>query len=102
MIITTGDVKDKEYEILGIVSGNEVQTKNVFKDLGAGLKHIVGGSLGSYKKLLTESRQKAIDGMIEEAKALKADAIIWVRQNTSSIVSGASEISMLGTAIKFK
>lgn len=100
MIISTGDIPNK-YEIIDIVSGNAVQSKDIFKDLGASLKGIVGGKLGSYKKLLQETREMAIEEMKEKANVLGADAIIYVRQTTSSIIQGASEISVLGTAIRF-
>ena len=48
LLITSNDIPGKEFEALGLVSGNTVQSKNVFKDIGAGLRNIVGGEVGSY------------------------------------------------------
>lgn len=101
IILSTGDIKE-EYEILGLVFGNVVSSKNVFKDMGAQLKSIVGGKIGSYQKLLTESRNTAKNKMIESAIELDADGIIFIKQSTSSIMQQASEVSFMGTAIKFK
>ncbi len=102
IILTTGDITNKEYEILGLAVGNAVQAKNIFKDIGAGLKSMVGGKLGSYKKLLAETRKIVFEELKHNADKMGADAVIWIRQSTSSIMPGASEIAVIGTAIKFK
>ncbi|MFC1856302.1 YbjQ family protein [Thermodesulfobacteriota bacterium] len=86
-------------EHYGIVSGSTVRAKNVFSDIGAGLKNMVGGELGNYTKLLNESRHQATERMIEQAKQLGANAIINVRFATSSIAQGASELYVYGTAV---
>ncbi|BDV02342.1 MAG: hypothetical protein HPAVJP_2310 [Candidatus Hepatoplasma vulgare] len=101
LMLSTGDIK-KDYDILGLVFGNSVSSKNVFKDMGAQLKSIVGGKIGSYEKLLFESREKAKNQMIKNAILLKADGIIFIKQSTSAIMQQASEVSFMGTAIKFK
>ena len=91
-----GKVINEHY---GIVSGSTVRAKNVFSDIGAGLKNMVGGELGNYTKLLNESRQQATERMIEQARRLGANAIINVRFATSSIAQGASELYVYGTAV---
>lgn len=102
MIITSGeDIPNKKIkEILGIVEGNVVQSKNVFSDIGASFKTIVGGEIKTYTELISNARKIAQERMIEEAKKLKADAIICMRFSTSSIMQGASEILAYGTAVK--
>lgn len=70
---------------LGIVQGSTVRAKNVFRDIGAALKHLVGGELRSYTDLLNESRQGALERMQSEALALGANAISNVRVSTSTI-----------------
>ena len=104
MIYTnTPDVPGKEIvEILGVVTGNVVQSKHVGKDILAGFKSIVGGEITSYTEMLTEARQKAITRLVEEALKFDADAVVNLRFTTSSIMSGCSEILAYGTAVKLK
>ena len=87
-------------ERLDVVYGSTVRSKQVGKDLFAGLKNIVGGELTAYTELLEESRQEAIDRMIVKAEALGADAVVGLRFSTSSIAQGASELFVYGTAVK--
>ncbi len=84
---------------LGIVQGSTVQAKNVFRDIGASLKNLVGGELKSYTNLLNEAREAALDRMKQEAEALGANAILNVRFSTSTITQGAAELLAYGTAV---
>ena len=84
---------------LGLVLGSTVRAKHAGKDILAGLKNIFGGELGGYTELLSEARQEATDRMIEQARAIGANAVINVRYSTSSIAAGASEILAYGTAV---
>ncbi|MBL4853449.1 MAG: YbjQ family protein [Robiginitomaculum sp.] len=84
---------------LGMVQGNTVRAKHVGRDIMAGLKNIVGGELTGYTELLTESREESVSRMIEEARALGANAILNVRFSTSSVSAGASELYVYGTAV---
>ena len=100
---TTSEVPGREIvEILGVVTGNVVQSKHVGKDIMAGLKTIVGGEIESYTEMLTEARQIAISRLVEEALKLEADAVVSLRFTTSSIMSSSSEILAYGTAVKLK
>ncbi len=87
-------------EILGVVTGNVVQSRHVGKDIMAGLKTIVGGEIGGYTDMLTEARQVAINRMVKEALKLDADAIVNLRFSTSSIMKASAEILAYGTAVK--
>lgn len=89
-------------EILGIVTGNVVQTKHVGKDIMAGFKSLVGGEINSYTQMLTEARQTAIKRLVASALDLNADAVVSLRFATSSIMSNASEILAYGTAVKLR
>jgi uncharacterized protein YbjQ (UPF0145 family) len=104
MIYTnTPDVPGREIEeILGIVTGNVVQSKHVGRDIMAGFKTIVGGEIKSYTDMLTEARHKAISRLVEAALELDADAVVNLRFTTSSIMSSAAEILAYGTAVKLK
>jgi uncharacterized protein YbjQ (UPF0145 family) len=75
LVISTGDIK-KNYEILGLVGGSNIRTKNVFKDFGAAFKSLFGGELRSYQKLIEETRTLSMNETIKQAEELGADAII--------------------------
>jgi uncharacterized protein YbjQ (UPF0145 family) len=104
MIITTTEkIPDKEIsEILGIARGSTVRARNIGRDIFAGLKNIIGGELSEYTKLQAESREQALQRMIEDGERLGADAIINIRISTSVITQGAAEILAYGTAVKIK
>ncbi len=104
MIVTTGyDIPEKKIvKILGIVRGNTVRARNIGRDIGAGLKNIIGGEIKTYTDMASDSRDEAYNRMVNEAIKLKADAIIGMRFMTSTIMSGASEMLAFGTAVKLK
>jgi uncharacterized protein YbjQ (UPF0145 family) len=104
MIYTTTDmIPGREVtEVLGVVTGNVVQTKHIGKDIFAGLKSIVGGEISEYSDMLTKARQTAISRMVKAALELDADAVICLRFTTSSIMTNASEVLAYGTAVKLK
>jgi uncharacterized protein YbjQ (UPF0145 family) len=84
---------------LGMVQGNTVRAKHVGKDLLAGLKNIIGGELKGYTELLNEAREEATERMVEQAKAIGANAVVNVRFSTSSVAAGAAELFVYGTAV---
>jgi uncharacterized protein YbjQ (UPF0145 family) len=89
-------------EHFGLVSGSTIRAKHVGRDLMAGLKNLVGGELKGYTQLLHESRQQALDRMIEQARQLGANAVVNVRFSTSSVAQGAAELYAYGTAVHIK
>jgi uncharacterized protein YbjQ (UPF0145 family) len=89
-------------DILGIVKGNTVRARHLGRDIAAGLKHLVGGEIEQYTKLLDEARQEAVDRMVEDAVKLQADAVVGIRFSSSSLMQGASEILVYGTAVILK
>ena len=101
LLTTTENIPGKQYEIIGVVKGNMIQTKNIGRDLTQGLKSVVGGELKNYVKMMNESRAIATKRMVEEAEELGADAIVAMRYVTSMITAGAAEITAYGTAVKF-
>ncbi|MBQ7503838.1 MAG: YbjQ family protein [Ruminococcus sp.] len=102
LLVTTETISGKELETLGLVSGSMVQSKNAFKDIGAGLKSLIGGELGSYTKMMQEARDVATQRMVDQAKQMGADAVVNVRFASSAVMEGAAEIMATGTAVKFK
>ncbi len=101
LVVTTDSIPGREiHEALGISSGSTVQSKNAFKDIGAGFKSLVGGELKSYTDLMNKARNEAIRLMIEDAKRLGADAIVGFKLQTSAVTAGASEVIAYGTAVR--
>ena len=84
----------------GLVSGSTVRTKHIGRDIMAGLKNIFGGELKGYTELLKESREDALERMMEEARTLGANAVVNVRFSTSSVAQGAAELFAYGTAVQ--
>ena len=89
-------------EILGIARGSTVRARNIGRDIFAGLKNIVGGEIEEYTKLQAQSREQALQRVVEDAEKLGADAVINIRMTTSVIMQGAAEILVYGTAVKLK
>ena len=102
IIITTGNKipTKKIIKILGIVKGSTVRTRNIGRDIGAGLKSIVGGEVKTYTEMTMSARDEAFNRMINQAIELGADAVIGVKFTTSMIMTGASEMLAYGTAVK--
>ncbi len=104
MLITTQD-NVEEYEIaetLGMVKGNTIRARHVGKDIIASLRTIVGGEITEYTKMIAESREQAIDRMVEDARSIGADAIVCARFTTSPMMQGAAELLAYGTAVKIR
>lgn len=103
IIVTTDSIAGKEItETLGLARGSTIQVKHIGKDIMAALRHIVGGELAEYSKMLEEAREKAINRMVMDAENMGADAVINVRFMTSMVMTGAAEILAYGTAVKIK
>lgn len=101
-LVTVETLQGVNYEALGVVTGSTIQSKNMFADLGQGLKGIVGGELKSYTGMMEKARNQATERMIAQAQQMGADAIIGVRYTTSAIMAQAAEVLVYGTAIRFK
>ncbi len=101
-LFTLDYIPGKEFEAIGIVQGNIVQSKDLGKDLLAGLKTIVGGEINDYTDMITEARAVATGRMIQQAVAQGADAIVGIRYGSSAVMQGAAEIIVYGTAVKYK
>ena len=78
VLTTTETIGGKNLETLGLVKGSTIQTVNAFRDIGAGLKTLVGGELTKYNEMMNNARALATKRMVEEAQTLGADAIVCV------------------------
>lgn len=104
MLITTQD-EFADYtivETLGLVKGNTIRARHVGKDIMAGLRTLIGGEIIEYTKMLAESREQAMDRMIEDAESKGADGVVCVRFTTSSVMASSAELLAYGTAVRLK
>lgn len=84
---------------IGLVKGNTIRARHVGRDIMASLRNVVGGEISDYTKMMAESREQALDRMIEDAEKQGANAIVQVRFATSMVMQSASEMLAYGTAV---
>jgi len=100
ILVTTPSIEGKIIKKnLGLVKGNTIRARNIGRDILALLRNIVGGEIKDYTKLMAQSREQAMDRMIEEAESMGANAIVNIRFSTSYIMQSAAEILVYGTAV---
>ena len=92
ILVNTDYISGKELEMLGLVKGSTIQSKHVGKDIAQSFKTLVGGELKAYNEMMDDARSIATKRMVEEAKELKADAIVNIRYASSAIMQGAAEV----------
>lgn len=107
MIITTTDgAPGREvYESMGVVAGEAILGVNIFRDLFAGIRDIIGGRSGGYQKALREAREHAMADMEAEAAAIGADAIIGVDIDYEAVDTQKGAmllVSCNGTAVRLR
>ena len=102
LLVNTDYIPGKDFEVLGLVKGTVVQSKNFGKDFMAGMKTLVGGEIVGYTEMLVEARQIATKRMVDEATALGADAVVNIRFGSSAVMQGAAEVICYGTAVRYR
>ena len=102
ILVNTEYISGRETEMLGLVKGSTIQSKHIGKDILESFKTIIGGELEAYNEMMDEAREIATRRMVMEAERLGADAVLNVRYATSSIMQGAAEVIVYGTAVKFR
>ena len=101
MIITTSEQIEgrKIVKTIGLVRGSTIRARHLGRDIMAGLRGVVGGEITEYTKMMGESREQAIQRMVEDAEKQGANAIVGTRFTTSMVMTNASEILAYGTAV---
>ena len=100
LVVTSPEIPGRKIvRTLGLVCGNTIRARHVGKDIMAGLRNLVGGEVVEYGKLLSESREQALDRMKAKAKKRGANAVISLQFQTSVIMGGAAEMMAYGTAV---
>jgi len=101
MIITTSEqvAGKKIVKTIGIVKGSTIRARHMGRDIMAGLRGIVGGEITEYTKMMAESREQAIQRMVQDAEKQGANAVVSMRFTTSMVMQNASEILVYGTGV---
>ncbi|MEW5814310.1 MAG: YbjQ family protein [Spirochaetota bacterium] len=100
ILVTTENIPGKKIvKVLGLTRGNTIRARNLGRDLMAVFKNIVGGEISDYTKLMAESREQAIDRLIEDAEKMGANAVVALRFATTSVMQSAAEYLVYGTAV---
>ena len=103
ILASTEIIPGKKIEkILGLVRGNTIRARHLGRDIMAGLKNIVGGEISDYTKMMAEAREQALDRLIEDAETLGANAVVALRFTTTTMMHGAAEFLVYGTAVVCK
>ncbi|MCX7823513.1 MAG: heavy metal-binding domain-containing protein [Syntrophobacterales bacterium] len=103
IITTTPNVEGKRIiAYLGIVTGEAVMGANLFRDLFAGIRDIIGGRSGAYEKELRRAREAAFKDLMEAARELGADAVVGVDIDYEVLgeKNGMLMVTVSGTAVK--
>ncbi len=100
LLVTSDEIPGKRItKVFGLVKGNTIRARHIGRDVMAKLRNLAGGEIVEYTKMMAESREQAIDRMIQEAKALGANAVVTVRFTTASMMENAAELLVYGTAV---
>jgi uncharacterized protein YbjQ (UPF0145 family) len=103
LVVTMNDIPGYEVtEVYGEVFGVLARSRNLVSTIGAGLKSIIGGEIGGYTKLLSDSRIQATERMKEAAAKKGANAVIAMRFDTGEIGNNMNEVAAYGTAVKVR
>ena len=101
ILVNTDYISRKELEMLGLVKGSTIQSKNLGKDITQGLKTLVGGELKAYTEMMNEARALATKRMVSEAEQMGVDSFVNIRYASAAVMQGAAEVIAYGTAVKF-
>ena len=101
ILVNTDYIAGRTLEMLGLVKGSTIQSKNIGRDISQSFKTLVGGELGSYTEMMNAARELATQRMVKEAEGLQADAVVNVRYVSASVMQGAAEVMAYGTAVRF-
>lgn len=105
LVVTTPSIEGKQVaEYHGLVTGEAILGANVFRDLFASIRDIVGGRSGAYEEELRKAKDIAIDEMVQQAQSLGANAVVGVDLDYETIGGGSGNMLMVsasGTAVRY-
>ena len=102
LMINLQDIKNKDYEIIGLVSGSVAYSKHVGKDFIAGFKNMVGGELTTYTEMIEDAKGAALNKLRTNGERLGADAILGIDYTITNMQQGSAlVVNVIGTAVKY-
>jgi uncharacterized protein YbjQ (UPF0145 family) len=105
LVVTTPSIEGSQIaEYHGLVTGEAILGANVFRDLFASIRDIVGGRSGAYEEELRKAKDIAVDEMVQQAQSLGANAIVGVDLDYETIGGGSGNMLMVsasGTAVRY-
>ncbi|MEU5053028.1 YbjQ family protein [Streptomyces sp. NPDC021096] len=100
LVVTTNDVPGYRVErVIGEVFGLTVRSRHIGSQIGAGLKSLVGGELKGLTKTLVETRNQAMERLVQQAKARGANAVLMFRFDVTEAADVGTEVCAYGTAV---
>jgi uncharacterized protein YbjQ (UPF0145 family) len=103
IITTSGQVEGHTIaKTIGLVKGSTIRAKHLGKDIIAAFRGMAGGEITEYTRMMAESREQAIQRMVEDAEKQGANAVVGMRFTTSMVMQNAAEILAYGTGVVLK
>ncbi len=104
MIITTSEQVEGRAitKTIGLVKGSTIRAKHLGKDIIAAFRGIAGGEITEYTRMMAESREQALQRMVQDAEKQGANAIVGMKFTTSMVMQNAAEILAYGTGVVLK
>jgi uncharacterized protein YbjQ (UPF0145 family) len=103
LIVTTHAIEGRRItDYLGLVGGDAIVGANMFRDLFARVRDVVGGRAGGYEKALRGAKDAAVADMVEAAGALGANAIVGVDLDYETVGDSMLMVSANGTAVRIE
>ena len=107
IVSTTSQLQNRDIATYhGVVTGEAIVGANIFRDMFAGIRNIVGGRAGGYEKALRGAREAAMEEMMEAAREMGGDAVIGVDIDYETITAGEKGsmlmVSVSGTAVTLR
>ncbi|MFJ5227703.1 YbjQ family protein [Streptomyces sp. NPDC088400] len=100
LVVTTNDVPGYQVRrVIGEVFGLTVRSRHLGSQIGAGLKSMIGGELKGLTKTLVETRNQAMDRLIDQARARGANAVLMMRFDVAEAADVGTEVCAYGTAV---
>jgi uncharacterized protein YbjQ (UPF0145 family) len=101
MVVTTNELPGYEVvEVYGEVFGVIVRSRNVFGNMGAGLRTVFGGEVRGYTKMVSDSREHSMKRLRQAAAEKGANAVLMMRFDSGDIGKVMNEVAAYGTAVK--
>ncbi|MFI9723714.1 YbjQ family protein [Streptomyces sp. NPDC052396] len=100
LVVTTNDVPGYRVDrVIGEVFGLTVRSRNIGSQIGAGLKSMIGGELKGLTKTLVQTRNQAMERLVEQARARGANAVLAFRFDVTEAADTGTEVCAYGTAV---